>query len=145
RALDVPGDGADPDRAVATEDQGDLLGEDRLDHPCRGVVDDLDHPGEVLSLRALAVGAPAEDVAVTVVGDLQPAVAEARDQPGTYDAFYRCVAADDDMAVAIGSSSYKDSPDGPVVRVYDNCFVMRFDEEGRCREFTEWFMQRPSP
>jgi hypothetical protein len=67
------------------------------------------------------------------------------DEPGTYEAFYRVVAADDDMAVAIGSSSYKESPDGPVVRVYDNCFVMRFDSEGRCREFTEWFMERPSP
>jgi ketosteroid isomerase-like protein len=67
------------------------------------------------------------------------------DEPGTFEAFYRCVAADDDMAVAIGSSSYKDSPDGPVVRVYENCFVMRFDPEGRCREFTEWFMKRPSP
>jgi ketosteroid isomerase-like protein len=71
--------------------------------------------------------------------------ASGRDDPGTYEAFYRCVAADDDMAVAIGSSSYKESPDGPIVRVYDNCFVMRFDGEGRCREFTEWFMQRPSP
>jgi ketosteroid isomerase-like protein len=68
-----------------------------------------------------------------------------RDEPGTYEAFYRVVTADDDMAVAIGSSSYKESPDGPVVRVYDNCFVMRFDAEGRCREFTEWFMERPSP
>jgi ketosteroid isomerase-like protein len=68
-----------------------------------------------------------------------------RDEPGTYEAFYRVVAADDDMAVAIGSSSYKESPDGPVVRVYDNCFVIRFDSEGRCREFTEWFMERPSP
>jgi hypothetical protein len=67
-----------------------------------------------------------------------------RDEPGTYDAFYRVVAADGDMAVAIGSSSYKESPDGPVIRVYDNCFVMRFDSEGRCREFTEWFMERPS-
>jgi ketosteroid isomerase-like protein len=71
--------------------------------------------------------------------------ASTRDEPGTYDAFYRCVAADDDMAVAIGSSSSKDSPDGPVARVYDNCFVMRFDGEGRCREFTEWFMQRKDP
>jgi ketosteroid isomerase-like protein len=68
-----------------------------------------------------------------------------RDEPGTYDAEYRCVAADGDMAVSIGSSSYKDSPDGQVARVYDNCFVMRFNSDGRCREFTEWFMQRPSP
>jgi ketosteroid isomerase-like protein len=72
----------------------------------------------------------------------QPDASE-RDEPGTFEAFYRCVAADDDMAVAIGSSSYKDSPDGPVARVYDNCFVMRFDSEGHCSEFTEWFMQRP--
>ena len=71
--------------------------------------------------------------------------ASSRDEPGTYEAYYRCVAADDDMAVAVGSSSYKESPDGPIVRVYDNCFVMRFDDEGRCREFTEWFMKRPSP
>jgi hypothetical protein len=28
------------------------------------------------------------------------------------------------------------------MRVYDNCFVMQFDSEGRCREFTEWFIQR---
>ena len=27
---------------------------------------------------------------------------------------------------------------------FDNCFVMRFDETGRCRDFTEWFMQRPT-
>jgi len=27
--------------------------------------------------------------------------------------------------------------------VYDNCFVMRFDAAGRCREFTEWYVRRP--
>jgi ketosteroid isomerase-like protein len=68
-----------------------------------------------------------------------------RDDPGTWDAAYRAVAVDGDVAVATGISSYKDSPDGPVARVYDNCFVMQFDSEGRCREFTEWFMQRKSP
>jgi ketosteroid isomerase-like protein len=68
-----------------------------------------------------------------------------RDDPGTYEADYRCIAVDGDVAVATGSSSYKDSADGPVARVYDNCFVMRFDSEGRCREFTEWFIQRKSP
>ena len=34
-------------------------------------------------------------------------------------------------------------PGGPIGEVYDNCFVMRFDRDGRCREFTEWFMKRP--
>ena len=68
-----------------------------------------------------------------------------RDEPGTYEAEYRCVAVDGDVAVATGESSYKDSADGPVVRVYDNCFLMRFAPDGRCREFTEWFMERKSP
>ena len=67
-----------------------------------------------------------------------------RDDPGTYEAEYRCIAVDGDVAVATGSSSYKESADGPVARVYDNCFVMRFDSEGRCREFTEWFIKRKS-
>ena len=65
-----------------------------------------------------------------------------RDEPGTYDAAYRAVAVDGQVAVATGISSYRESPGGPVVRVYDNCFVMQFDSEGRCREFTEWFIQR---
>ncbi len=67
-----------------------------------------------------------------------------RDEPGTYDAEYSAVAVDGDAAVATGWSSYKDSTDGPVSRTYDNCFVMRFAEDGRCREFTEWFIKRPS-
>jgi ketosteroid isomerase-like protein len=68
-----------------------------------------------------------------------------RDEPGTYEAEYRAVAVDGEVAVATGSSSYKDSADGPVARVYDNCFVMRFDTDGRCNEFTEWFVKRKSP
>jgi ketosteroid isomerase-like protein len=66
-----------------------------------------------------------------------------RDEPGTYDATYRTVAVDGDVAVATGSSTYLSGPGGPVDTVYDNCFVMRFDAAGRCREFTEWFMERP--
>jgi ketosteroid isomerase-like protein len=71
--------------------------------------------------------------------------ASERDEPGTYEAGYRAIAVDGDVAVATGTSSYSDLPSGPVARVYDNCFVIRFDSEGRCREFTEWFMKRKSP
>ncbi|HEY6638573.1 MAG TPA: nuclear transport factor 2 family protein [Solirubrobacterales bacterium] len=67
-----------------------------------------------------------------------------RDDPGTYEASYRAFAVDGDAAVATGTSSYREEPGGPVARVYDNCFLMRFDSEGRCREFTEFFMQRKS-
>ena len=43
-----------------------------------------------------------------------------------------------------GRSTYRDTPDGPVVQVYENCFVIRFDADGRCREFTEYFIERPA-
>ena len=65
-----------------------------------------------------------------------------RDKPGTYDAAYRAVAVDGDVAVATGSSTYLSDPGGPVKEVFDNCFVMRFDSEGRCREFSEWWVEK---
>ncbi len=64
------------------------------------------------------------------------------DEPGTYDGVYEPVAVDGDVAVATGSSTYT-NPDGSVRAVYDNCFVLRFDSDGRCSTFTEWFVQRP--
>ena len=69
--------------------------------------------------------------------------ASSPDEAGTYDAAYRTVAVDGDFAVAVGTSSYREDPDGPVARVFDNCFLIRFDDDGRCREFTEWFIERP--
>ena len=45
--------------------------------------------------------------------------------------------------VATGTSVYQDHPDGPVTRTFDNCFLVRFDGDGRCTEFTELFMERP--
>jgi ketosteroid isomerase-like protein len=65
------------------------------------------------------------------------------DEPRTFDAEYRPVAIDGDTAVAVGSSSYSDSPDGEVARVYDNCFVIRFDDQGHCVDFVEWYLKRP--
>ena len=64
--------------------------------------------------------------------------ASTRDEPGSYDATYRTVAIDGDVAVATGSSTYTGDPP----RVFHNCFVMRFDADGRCREFTEWYVQK---
>ncbi len=68
--------------------------------------------------------------------------ASSRDEPGTYQAVYAPVAVDGDVVVATGESTYLASPGGAVDRVYDNCFVMRFDHTGRCREFTEYYRQR---
>jgi ketosteroid isomerase-like protein len=64
------------------------------------------------------------------------------DEPGTYEGEYEVVAVDADTAVATGSSTYKDAT-GEVDKVYDNCFVIRFDDDGRCVDFVEWYMERP--
>ena len=85
-----------------------------------------------------------EAVVASWLGEEENEDASDRDEPGTYEAAYRAVAVDGDVAVATGTSSYCEKLDGPIVRIYDNCFVMRFDSEGRCREFTEWFMKRKS-
>ena len=84
-----------------------------------------------------------EAVVRSWLGEDQHPGASARDEKGTYDAAYQAVAVDGDVAVATGSSRYLSEPGGPLTKVYDNCFVMRFDPAGRCREFTEWYVQRP--
>lgn len=82
-------------------------------------------------------------VVASWLGATTSADASTRDVPGTYQAEYAPIAVDGDTVVATGSSRYRDEPDGPVVRTYDNCFIMRFDGDGRCREFTEYYLRRP--
>jgi hypothetical protein len=76
-------------------------------------------------------------------GESDHAGASTRDEPGTYDATYRTIALDGDTAVATGTTVYRPAPGAAPNRVFDNCFVMRFDATGRCREFTEWYIERP--
>lgn len=72
--------------------------------------------------------------------------ASSRDEPGSWDAQYEAWAVDGDRAVAVGLSRYwTDAGRTAVARVYDNVFLLRFDPEGRCAEFTEIFIKRPDP
>jgi hypothetical protein len=64
---------------------------------------------------------------------------EEPDEPGSFEATYTAYAVDDDRAVAVGTSSYSNGD------VYDNVFTLRFDADGRCADFVEWFMKRPKP
>lgn len=70
-------------------------------------------------------------------------VASTRDDPGTYAATYAPVAVDGEVVVAQGTTTYRKTPGGPVHQVYDNCFVMRFDRQDLCTEFTEFYVLRP--
>jgi hypothetical protein len=84
-----------------------------------------------------------EAVVASWLGESDAEGASSRDEPGTYEAAYSPVAVDDNVVVATGTSTYRESPDGPVTKVYENCFVMRFDGSGQCREFTEYYIRRP--
>ncbi len=67
-----------------------------------------------------------------------------QDAPGTYDATYEPFLVTGDVGVATGRSQYFDET-GALVREFGNIFVCRFDPEGRCREFREWWMKGPEP
>ncbi|HEX5590041.1 MAG TPA: nuclear transport factor 2 family protein [Candidatus Limnocylindrales bacterium] len=68
--------------------------------------------------------------------------ASTRDEPGTYDAAYRPWAIDGDRVVAVGTSDYfTDATRATREQRYHNVYLLEFGADGRCRSFTEWFIQ----
>jgi ketosteroid isomerase-like protein len=61
-----------------------------------------------------------------------------RDEPGSWEAEYRPLLVEGNRAVATGETRYASG------KTYVNLFVLRFDEDGRCAEFVEWFMMPPA-
>ena len=64
------------------------------------------------------------------------------DAPGSWEADYEVLAIDGDACVAHGRTRYLTDDRAAVDREFANVFVTRFDDEGRCREFTEWYMRK---
>ena len=64
------------------------------------------------------------------------------DADGSWTADYEVLAIDGDTCVAHGRTLYLTDDRSAVDREFANVFVCRFDKDGRCREFTEWFMRR---
>jgi hypothetical protein len=62
---------------------------------------------------------------------------ERRDEPGTFSYRYEVLAASDSVGVVRGWTKYFDPE-----KEYSNIWVIRFDDQGRCTEFTEWWMRR---
>ena len=60
-----------------------------------------------------------------------------RDEPGTFNFRYQVLAVTDDLGVVRGWAEYIEPK-----REYSNLWVIRFDSQGRCTEFTEWWMER---
>jgi ketosteroid isomerase-like protein len=67
-----------------------------------------------------------------------------RDNAGTYDSHYEPYAVEGDRAVAIGwSRYYEDASKAKLIREYRNVYLLLFDPDARCTEFTEFFMETP--
>lgn len=70
--------------------------------------------------------------------------ASTRDEPGTWDAEYEPFVVGGDRAVAVGWSRYYTDTSKTEIRfVFDNAYLLEFGEDGRCRAFTEFYVERP--
>lgn len=65
------------------------------------------------------------------------------DGPGSYDAHYAPIAIDGDIVVSHGRTRFFDPATGETQTDYDNIWVLRFNSDGRCAEFHEWYAGRP--
>jgi SnoaL-like domain len=64
---------------------------------------------------------------------------ERKDEPGQTAFAWRPLVETPETRVIVGTATYLDPP-----RVYSNLWVIRLDDEGRCSEFTEWWMEHPA-
>jgi SnoaL-like domain len=62
-----------------------------------------------------------------------------REEPGQASFTWRPLVITDDLAIVQGQTSYRE----PAI-VYSNLWVIRMAADGRCTEFTEWWMDQAS-
>lgn len=61
-----------------------------------------------------------------------------KDEPGEAEFSWEPLAVTAHVAIIQGHTTYR-TPQ----RTYSNLWVIKFEGDGRCREFTEWWMQHP--
>ena len=59
------------------------------------------------------------------------------DPANSWQAWYRVDLVDGDRATAVGETRYTDETN------FANLWVMQFAHDGRCSQFTEWYMEIP--
>jgi ketosteroid isomerase-like protein len=64
------------------------------------------------------------------------------DDPDSWEAAHQPYVGDGDRAVATGYSRYAPTDNEPE-RTYHNVFLLQFAADGRCSEFTEYWMVEP--
>lgn len=105
-------------------------------------------PGEIGALfgeDAVYSYRPWENENVTVRGRdaIVASWLENPDDPGSWEAQYEPYAVEGEKAVAVGWSRYEPSDDHPE-RKYHNVYLLRFDDDGRCVSFHEFFFLEKS-
>jgi hypothetical protein len=62
---------------------------------------------------------------------------ERKDEPGSFDFRYKVLCAEENQGIVRGWTRYS-NPD----REYSNIWLIQLDDQGRCTEFTEWWVKR---
>jgi hypothetical protein len=65
------------------------------------------------------------------------------DESGSWSASYEPFAVEGDRAVAVGWTNYLADDRRTIERTFYNVWLLRFDDEGRCKEFIESYMEAP--
>ena len=69
---------------------------------------------------------------------------ENRDKAGAYRGEYHPLLVSGDQAITAGVSRYySDETQTTLERAYHNLWVLRFTDDGKCRSYTEWYMEAP--
>jgi ketosteroid isomerase-like protein len=66
---------------------------------------------------------------------------ESPDAAGSWEARYEPYAVDGDRAVAVGESRYLEN--GKLAALFYNVWLLRFDDDGRCSDFVEYWREHP--
>jgi len=103
---------------------------------------DVDEIGDLFAADAVYKFHPWEEDTVRGREAIVASWRDDRDEPDSWDAWYKPFAVDGKRAAVIGESRYT-KPDGTLRDLYFNNWTLEFDDDGRCVDFVEYFMQLP--
>jgi SnoaL-like domain len=66
---------------------------------------------------------------------------ESPDDPSSWEAHYEPYAVEGDRAVTVGETRYLKN--GKLAELFYNVWLLRFDDDGRCAEFMEYWQEHP--
>jgi ketosteroid isomerase-like protein len=103
---------------------------------------DADAIGDLFAENAVYKFHPWEEDTARGRAEIVAAWRDDQDEPDSWDAWYKPYAVDGNRAAVIGESRYA-KRDGTLRDLYFNNWTLEFDNEGRCVDFVEYFMQLP--